>query len=75
MQFDKLGVVRVIVIFKDEQGKYRWRVGETVAYRQGEQLFPSTVAAVDALGFALREGFSREYCAALAESVLDALID
>lgn len=64
----------MIVIYKDDQGDYRWRIGDKVEYNLGEQIFTSPVSAVDALGFALRENFPREYCAALAESVLDALI-
>ena len=65
----------MIVIYKDDKGAYRWRIGDKVEYNTGEQLFSSPVAAVDALGFALRENFPREYCAALAESVLDTLIN
>ena len=65
----------MIVIFKDEKGAYRWRVGDRVEYNPGEIVFTETVSAVDALGFALREHFPREYCAALAESVLDTLIN
>ena len=63
----------MIVIGKNDKGKFYWRVGENLTWQQGEQVFTSTLAAVNALGFALREGFSKEFCAALAESVLDAL--
>ena len=65
------------IVLGKAKGKYYWRVyvDDQVEWKQGEQLFMSTVSAVDALGFALRENFPREYCAALAESVLDSLID
>lgn len=65
----------MIVIGRDAKGKFHWRVGSPVEWTQGEQIFTSEVAAADALGFALRQGFPREYCAALTEAILDSLLD
>ena len=63
----------MIAIGRDAAGKFRWRVGESVEWSPGEQIFMDTVSAVDALAFALREGFDQKFCAALAKAVLDSI--